>query len=163
MYKALNYKWEIPNISHEKKRKREKEDGLYLSLSPPVLPISVNIQSTPEVSTVRLPQDVNSPSTPGCQQPVYTRVIKGSLGFSSAPGHYTSAPSSRSTYQTTPSVLPRLWGTISELPIELLIKRLPRLPSAPGHYTSAPSSRSPYQAAPSASLGSGALYQCSLQ
>ena len=36
-----------PNVGEYLSYKREKEDGLYLSLSPPVLPISVNIQSTP--------------------------------------------------------------------------------------------------------------------
>ena len=68
------------NISHEK-REKEKKELVYIWVSDQCSQ-PVNSPSTPgcqqsvysRMLTVRLLQDVNSPPTPGCQQSVYSRM-----------------------------------------------------------------------------------------
>ena len=92
------------------------------------------------MSTVRLLQDVNSPSTPGCQQSVYSRMSKAPSASLGSGALYRCSLLKRAPYQAAPSAS---LGSGALYQCSLL-------------------KRAPYQAAPSDSLGSrgsGALYQ----
>jgi len=119
--------------------------------------------SAPNQSTVHLLQDVHSPSTPGCQQSTYSRIstvrLLQDVNSPPTPGCPQSVYSRMSTVRLLQDVnSPSTPGCQQSV-----YSRMSKAPSASlgsgALYQCSLLKRAPYQAAPSASLGSGALYQ----